>query len=97
QTAASEKADMPSGLPGGITLGMQPTLHLGLQDGLVLQRSRRLVQSSPAVIARPMQAASASTRKSPSLACLPGTQSCRISSTPIATTDMAEVSSRCRE
>src|SRR5215210_1162856 len=66
-------------------------------EGLVLQRSRCLVQSSPAVTARPMQAASASTAKSFSLACRPGTQSCRISRTPIATTDIAKVSSRCRE
>ena len=52
---------------------------------------RCIAQSNPAVIASPTQAVSASTTKSSSRACRPGTRSCSSSSTPIITTAMAMV------
>ena len=60
------------------------------------RRDRRIAQSSPAAIARPTQAVSASTAKSSNLACLPGAQSCRISIRPVKAMTKAAVSDRLR-
>ena len=66
-----------------------------IKDAPAFARRNRLAQSSPAATAKPTQAASASTIKSSSRACLPGTRSCSSSSAPIMTTEITDVSKRC--
>ena len=67
-----------------------PCVQCTLMSGSV--SACRVSHPSTAAIAKPAQAASASTTKSSSRACRPGAQSCRISSTPIMTTAMTAVS-----